>query len=268
MTEERQHDGWVVRESGPPDADHAVLLLPGALCTAPFYDDLIARPELGEIRFVATTLPGFGGTSPLDDLRMETYARRAGSLADDLGCNAVVGHSLGANVALEMLAAGEFSGPAGLLAPSFSREDEFRELTILDRVARVPGLGHLAWMATIKTIGSGVKGDFPGARHDALVAEMKKNDPGLCRRIIRHYFEYLDRHGSLVPRLCGAGVKTWVAFGDRDDVGLTDVERHGLEECPHVTLVRIPAAGHFTANEDPGRVARLLLDGLSSAARA
>jgi hypothetical protein len=36
----------------------------------------------------------------------------------------VVGHSPGANVAIEMLAAGHFSGPLVLLAPSFSREDE------------------------------------------------------------------------------------------------------------------------------------------------
>jgi pimeloyl-ACP methyl ester carboxylesterase len=266
MTGEREHDGWIVCESGPPDADHAVLLLPGALCTAPFYDDLLAHPRLsGEsIRFVATTLPGFGDTPPLVDLSMESDARLAGKLAADFGCDAVVGHSLGANVAIEMVAAGEFSGPVVLLAPSFSREDEFKELAMLNRIGRVPGLGHLAWVAMSKTIGSAVKDDFPGERHEALVAEMKKNDPGFCRRKIRFYFEYLDRHGSLVPRLCDSGANAWVVFGERDDVGLTDDERRGLEECPRVTMVWIPDAGHFTLNEEPGRIADLLLDALSS----
>ena len=32
---------------------------------------------------------------------MESYAKLAGKLASDLGCDAVVGHSLGANIAVE-----------------------------------------------------------------------------------------------------------------------------------------------------------------------
>jgi pimeloyl-ACP methyl ester carboxylesterase len=66
----RHHLGWLLYESGPEVADHTVLLLPGALCTAAFYDELIAEPSLrrASVRFAATTLPGFGGTEPLDDL--------------------------------------------------------------------------------------------------------------------------------------------------------------------------------------------------------
>src|SRR4051794_4472468 len=94
----REHLGWVLEEFGPEGADHAVLLLPGALCTARFYDDLLAEPSINTapIRFVATTLPGFGGTSPAGDLRMESYTKVASRLAGDLGCDVVVGHSLGA----------------------------------------------------------------------------------------------------------------------------------------------------------------------------
>src|ERR1044072_9583966 len=96
------HEGWELRESGPPGAEHAVLLLPGALCTAAFYDDVLAQQNLSEasIRFVAATLPGFGGTEPPGDLSMENYARLAGKLAAGFRCDAVVGHSLGANVAI------------------------------------------------------------------------------------------------------------------------------------------------------------------------
>src|SRR5215467_11805374 len=103
----REHLGWVVRESGPEEADHTVLLLPGALATAAFYDDLLAESKMRDasIRFVATTLPGFGGTPPLEDISMENYATCAGTLAIDFGCDAVVGHSLGGNVAIEMVAA-------------------------------------------------------------------------------------------------------------------------------------------------------------------
>src|SRR5437667_3396212 len=110
----RTHEllGWTLHESGPENADHTVLLLPGGLCSAAFYDDLLAEPKLREpsIRFVATTLPGHAGTSPPEDVSIESYGREAAALAAELGCDVVVGHSLGANVALEMVLAGGFGG--------------------------------------------------------------------------------------------------------------------------------------------------------------
>jgi hypothetical protein len=50
-------------------------------------------------------------------------------------------------------------------------------------------------------------------RHAAPVAELKRNDPGFARSHTRRYLEYLDRHGSLVPRLCDSGVRPSVVFG-------------------------------------------------------
>jgi pimeloyl-ACP methyl ester carboxylesterase len=264
MNTDKHHEGWELGESGPAGADHSVLLLPGALATAAFYDDVLAEPELREasIRFVAATLPGYGGTQPPDDLSMDNYARLAGKLAADFRCDAVVGHSLGANVAIEMLATGHFSGPLLLLAPSFSREDESKFPRALDRISRV--LGHLPYAAMLKVIGPAMKGSLPADRRDALIAELKKNDPRFLQRQTRRYLEYLDRHGSLVSRLCDPGVRAWVVFGERDDIGLTDDERRALEECPHVAVVTIPDAAHFTLNEEPGRIAELIVEMLSA----
>jgi hypothetical protein len=123
MNTNKHHEGWELRESGPAGADHAVLLLAGALVTAAYCDDVLAEPRLKEasVRFVAATMPAHGGTQPPDDLSVDNYARLAGKLATDFRCDAVVSHNLGANVAIEMLAAGHFSGPLVLLAPSFSR---------------------------------------------------------------------------------------------------------------------------------------------------
>ena len=55
----REHLGWVLHETEPRDADHRVLLLPGALATWAFYDDLLAVPSIREsgISFIATTVP-------------------------------------------------------------------------------------------------------------------------------------------------------------------------------------------------------------------
>src|SRR6478736_1606411 len=90
---------WDMVQSGPTDADHTVLLLPGGWCTAVFYQELMAEPALAGIRLVAVTLPGNGGTGAPQDLSVENYARLTAALADQLGCTAVVGHSMGANVA-------------------------------------------------------------------------------------------------------------------------------------------------------------------------
>jgi pimeloyl-ACP methyl ester carboxylesterase len=259
----REHLGWSLRESGGEDADHSVLLLPGALATAAFYDDLLAEPKLinASIHFVATTLPGFGGTAAPKDVSMENYARLAGTLANDLGCDAVVGHSLGGNVAVEMVAAGEFSGPVVLISPSFSREDESKFPRALDRLGRV--LGHLPFALMLRVIGPAMKSSLPAHRRDALIAELRKNDPRFLRRQTRSYLDYLDHHGSLAPRLCDSGVRAWVVFGERDDIGLTDNERAVLEGCPHVTVVVISDAGHFTLNEKPGQIADIMLDALA-----
>lgn len=260
----REHLGWVVQESGPPGADHAVLLLPGALATAAFYDDLLAEPRLREasIRFVATTLPGFGGTRPPEDVGMENYAALAGRLAADLGCDTVVGHSLGANVAIEMVAAGEFFGPLVLLAPSFSREDESMFPRALDRLGRV--LGHLPYALMLKLVGPAMKSGLPPHRRETLIAELKKNDPRFLRRQTRRYLDYLDRHGSLAARLCDSRARAWIVFGDRDEIGLTADERSVLERCSDVTLITISDAGHFTLNQTPDQIAELVLDAVAS----
>jgi pimeloyl-ACP methyl ester carboxylesterase len=252
--------GWDIRQSGPAGADRTVLLLPGALSTAMFYEDLMAEPALAGIRLVAATLPGQGGTPAPDDLSIGNYARLAAYLAGELGCHVVVGHSLGANVALEMAATGRFTGPLVLLAPSLSRTDESMFPRVLDRLGRI--LGDLPFAAAIRMIGPAMRSSLPPARRDAMVAVLRRNEPRVMRRHLRAYLGYLDHHGSVAGRLCGAGVPTWLVYGDRDDVGLTADERATLESCPHTTVVTIPGAGHFTANQEPARVAEVVVTAL------
>ncbi len=260
--------GWVLRESGSESPDHTVLLLPGALATWAFYDDLLGEPAISEakIRFVGTTLPGFGGTPAPEDVSMESYASAAAAIATKHGCDAVVGHSLGANVAIEMVLAGEFSGPVVLISPSFSREDESKFPRVLDRLSTV--FGHLPYSVMLKIIGPAMKSSLPEHRRDVLISELKKNDPRFLRRQTRVYLEYLDSRGTLAPKLCDSGVPAWVVFGDHDDVGLADAEREQLERCPSVNLFTIADAGHFTLNEKPARIAEILLEALRHSTRS
>jgi pimeloyl-ACP methyl ester carboxylesterase len=266
VSDECQHEGWSLSESGPLGAERTVLMLPGGMCTAAFYEDLVAEPSLrgASLRLVATTLPGYGGTPPPADVSVENYARLAGKLARDLECDAVVGHSLGANVAIEMARTSEFVGPLVLLSPSFSRQDESRFFRVVDRLGSV--LGPLPYRVMLAMIGPAMKGvNLPPARRAELIEVLRRNDPRFLRQAIRCYLEYLDRQGSLAPRLCDSGVPAWVVFGDHDDVGLSDDERALLEDCPSVTMVVVADAGHFTLNEKPARIAEIVIEAVSHA---
>jgi pimeloyl-ACP methyl ester carboxylesterase len=254
------HGHWDVRESGPLDAEHTVLLLPGGMCTTVAMEPIIAALAPAAIRVVAATLPGFGRTWHPDDLSVETYAALAGKLAADVGADMVAGHSLGGNVALEMAAAGVFEGPIALLSPSFSREDEAKELGTMNSIGRVPGIGLLAWIAMLKVMPRAMKSKLPAESADVFAADLANNDPRFCRALVRDYYEYLDRHGSLVARLCESGVRAVVAFGDDDEIGLTDEERRGLEASPNVSLVTITDATHFMVVEQPAQIAELICE--------
>lgn len=253
--------GWDRRESGPVGAERTVLLLPGGLCTALQYEELMAEPALADVRMISVTLPGNGGTPAPLDLSIENIARLAAECAADLGCDVVVGFSIGANIALEMAGSGAFSGPLVLLAPSFSRRDEAIFLRALDRLARV--FGHLPFAAMLKMMGPAMKGmPLPEERRLALAAELRKNEPRVARRGIHSYLRYLDRHGSVATRLCEADVPAWVVHGERGDGGITPDERRTLQACSSVTLITISGASHFTPNEEPTLVARLVAEAL------
>lgn len=254
--------GLDLLHSGPTDAATTVLCLPGGMCTAVFYEELMAEPALAMVHMIAVTLPGQGGTAPSEDLGIESYAQISAELAAEHNCDAVVGHSIGANVALEMAASGAFSGPLLLLSPSLSRKDEAMFLRVVDRLGAV--LGHLPYVLVLKVIGKAIKMDVPAERRRALAAELGKNDPRIVRRHVRSYLRYLDRHGSVAGRLCESGVAAVVVFGEHDDVGITVEERRILGECPRITVTTVPGAGHMTANEQPALIAGILAESLKS----
>jgi len=54
--------GWDRREGGPGDAEQTALLLPGGMCTAVQYEELMAEPALAGVRTIAVTVPGMGGS--------------------------------------------------------------------------------------------------------------------------------------------------------------------------------------------------------------
>jgi len=252
---------WELCESGPADADRTVLLLPGGLNRARSYQELMAQPALAKVHLVAATLPGHGGTPPPDDFSIESAARLAAKLAADIECKAAVGFSMGASVALEMVASGGFSGPVVLLGISLSLQDEPVFLRVLDRLGTVTG--SLPFAAMRQMMGSMTKHiRVPEARRAELLDDLRKSDPPVMRQLFRSYLQYLSRHDSPAARLCDSGVPAWVVHAEKGDGGLTDGERRTLEACPNTNVITIPGTSFFLPNEEPGRIAELLVEAL------
>jgi pimeloyl-ACP methyl ester carboxylesterase len=248
-------------ESGPITADHTVLLIPGGLNAARSYAELMAQPALSAVRLIAVTLPGHAGAPPPEDFSIEAYARFAASVAASRGCDAVVGFSTGATVALEMAASGAFRGPVVLLGISLSAADEPALLRALNWLSAV--LGKLPWAVMLKLIGLATKQARVSAdRRAELLADFRRNDPRIMQQIFGGYLQYLDRYDSPATRLCEAGVPAWIVHAEKGDGGLTDDERRTLDACPSTSLVTIPGTSYFIPNDEPERVASLLSEAL------
>jgi pimeloyl-ACP methyl ester carboxylesterase len=249
--------------SGPADAEHTVLLLPGGMCSARSWREVMAQPALAATRLVAVTLPGQAGTPAPDDVSNEHYGRLVCALAEEVGADVVVGFSMGAVVAVEMLASGGFRGPAVLLALTLSPKDEPASFRAIMRLGSV--LGDLPATVLRASAASMVKRiPVSAARRAELEADFRSNSPSSMRRALREYLRWLHRYPDPARRLCAAGTPIWVVHAEKGDGGLTDQERRALEACPHATVVTIPGEVFFLPNEAPERVAEIVLEALAT----
>jgi pimeloyl-ACP methyl ester carboxylesterase len=250
---------WELRESGPADAAQTVLLLPGGMCSAGSYAEVMAEPALAQLRLVAATMPGQAGAPPPDDYSVENYARLATELAEQVGADVVVGFSMGAVVAVEMVVSGDFHGPVVLLGVSLSTKDEPAFFRAIVRLGSV--LGGLPAALLAKGAASMVKRiPVSPERHAELRADFGRNVPKHVRPGLREYLGWLHRGDGRAKRLCEAGVEVWVVHAEKGDGGLTDEERRTLEACPHVHLVTIPGHVFFLPNEVPEPIAATIVE--------
>ena len=258
---------WQLRESGPADAEHTVLLLPGGLCGAGSFAELMAQPTLARTRLIAATLPGHAGAPPPGDYSIENYARLACGLAARVGADVVTGFSIGASVALEMAASGGFTGRTVLLGISLSAADEpafFHAIVGLGRV-----LGGLPVTVLAKGAASMVKKmPVPAERQAELRDDLRRNVPGHVRPSLREYRRWLCRPESHAERLCRAGSPTWIVHAEKGDGGLTGDERRVLQVCHQAHLVTIPGAVFLLPVEAPEQIAEVIIEALPASAAA
>ena len=221
---------WESVESGPAGAERTVLLLPGGMCSARSYAELMAEPALAGTRLIAVTMPGHAGAPAPQDFSVERYARITAELAETAGADVVVGFSMGATVAYEMVVSSAFTGPVVLLGVSLSAPDEPAFFRAIIRLGSI--LGTLPAAVLKMGAASMVKhAAIPPERKAQLQADFARNNPSDMRQGLLAYLDWLRRDGEPARRLGRAGVPAWVVHAEKGDGGLTAHERAALEEC-------------------------------------
>lgn len=257
---------WDLFESGPANAERTVLLLPGGMCSARSYLELMQQPSLSHMRLVAATLPGQAGAPSPSEYSHEAYGRMTAELAAKTGADVVVGFSMGANVALEMAEKKLFSGPVVLLGISLSLADEAAFLVNLVRLSRV--LGNLPMALMKKGVAPMVKKiPVPADRQAELAADFGKNNTRDMRLALREYMKWLKSGEDHAAMLCNAGLPAWVVHAEKGDGGLTAAERRTLEACSTVKIVTIPGSVFFLPNEVPDKIAAVINEAVAAIPR-
>ena len=255
---------WRLFETGPSNAEHTVLLLPGGMCSARSYLELTQQESLAGLRLVAATMPGHAGAPSPDDYSPEAYGRMAAELVAEKGADVVVGFSMGANVALEMVEKKLFTGPTVLLGISLSLPDESAFLINAIRLSKV--LGSVPFALMKRAAGSMVKGiPVPPERQAELAADFRRTSTHDMRLGLDEYLTWLKSGEDHAAMLCRSGVPTWVVHAEKGgDGGLTDTERRTLEACPTVRIVTIPGKVFFLPNEVPDRIASVINEAVAA----
>lgn len=253
---------WDMIDEGPRDAAQSVLLLPGGMCSARLFAELIAEPVLARTRRVAVTLPGHAGTKPPRDFSTEEYARLASELASELAVSVVVGYSMGAMVAYEMAVSGSYTGPVVLLGASLSAADEPAFLRVFDGLGSL--LGTLPAAVFKKGAASMVgQAKISSERNRELKADLARNDPRVMRQWLHAYVRWLQRDDNPAQRLCDAGNRTWVIHSEKGDGALTRHERAVLEACDQVQVMTLPGRSFFLPIEESATIASVITEALA-----
>jgi pimeloyl-ACP methyl ester carboxylesterase len=102
----RELRGWRAIENAVQHPRRRVLMLPGLFCSAEFFTDVLTQPVLrrADVAAVAADPPGFAGAPAPDgfEFSIESYAGLVEEFAATESIDLIVGHSLCANVGIEI----------------------------------------------------------------------------------------------------------------------------------------------------------------------
>jgi pimeloyl-ACP methyl ester carboxylesterase len=259
---------WVRSRAGSRKGAPTLVFCDGLGCSGFVFEKLF--PLLREFRLVHFQYTGHGGSSSSSELLAGSVVELASELDDVLlwlGAKAiVVGHSLGAEVAMEDALTGSakierlvlVSGVCGRMTHTFKGSNFLaRIVPSLTRLYRsAPRFFEFVWRR-VPTDAALVCGRFLGDI-SALVedAEIAPYFEHLKTMKLAHFLSLLEDLGrhDLTERLSSLGVPALVVAGERDSfTPLRETEK--LARILGAKLVVIPGGTHVTPLEDPETIA-------------
>lgn len=217
----------------------------------------------GHIRVFAPDLPGHGG-SPLNGAeRMQDVAARVAAFCAAQGVShvALVGHSMGGHIALELaLTHPHLIERLVLVAPAAlgSAMPPYTRLYLHDRYGWVALRASLLFYRTLDGLLrqwhpiTGMERVLPGLRRAAFAA---RHDPEGLWRLLNSLFA-----NSLDGRLECVNVPTLVINGDLDAVVPAGLSRQVASTIPGAQFVLVRGALHHPMDEQPEEFQRVLLE--------
>ena len=191
---------WETVESGPAGAQHTVLLLPGGMCSARSYAEVMAEPSLAQTRLLAVTMPGHAGAPPPEDFSVESYARITAELAKSAGADLVVGFSMGADSRVRDGGLRGFRRPRRVARGQPVGADEPAFFRAIIRLGSV--LGTLPAAVLKKGAASMVKPTpVPPERQEELRADFARNNIRDMRLGLQASLRWLHRDDDPARRL-------------------------------------------------------------------
>jgi hypothetical protein len=221
----------------------------------------MADPALSGVRLVATTMPGMAGAPADADMSIPALSRRAGELAQEQGCDVVVGFSHGATVVLDMVLSGHFPGPVVLLGISLTTEDESRFFRAVVRASQKVGSWPMGTLLRLMPL-IAKSAKTPEPHKSELIADLKQNRVHDSVRACVEYLDYIAADRDFAAELAASGIPAWVVHAEKGDGGLTEAERATLEAAPSVTVVTIPGSVFLLPDEAPRETAAAIAGAL------
>ncbi len=214
---------------------------------------------------MATTLPGMAGAPVSEDVSIPALSRRAGELAEEHGCDVVVGFSHGATVALDMVLSGHFQGPVVLLGISLTTEDEATFFRGVVRASQKVGSWPMATLLRLMPLVAR-SAKTTELHKKELIEDFKQNRASDSVLTCVEYLDYIAEDRDFAAELAASGTPVWVVHAEKGDGGLTDAERGTLHAAPNVTLVTIPGSVFLLPDEAPQETAAAIAGALAQAA--
>ena len=227
-----------------PSFRPTLLLLCGLLSDATAWADVAERaPSDWDVRIVS-----FEGCRSLEEMAGRAFVAGPDRFA-------LVGHSMGGRVALEMMrAAPERIDRIGLFNTGAHPPGEHEALSRgrLVQLARDEGMAAVAaaWLPPMLSPS--------GAADAALVARLRAMVEAQTPDSFTGQTEALLSRRDARPVLATIAVPTLLLSGTLDSWSPVSQHLAMQEQIPHARLVAVEGAGHFTANEKPDAVIEAL----------